>query len=266
MSQSSRKHGYIRDKVALLWTPGAGEVQHIYSSELAGAMLSEADEFFDRALTLYFLRSQLRDLQASTWAGVATYYANYFLALSFLRLQMRSVTQLPAGPVFELTRTDDTTPYFKMQRRSVRQRHADVWRAYYEAVTQMAWPDAATVAEIAPTLHSLRFREQVYRERINYRAGDGFQEIYLTRSRYLQLLKIELMDDGRAPLTLSDAAYADRLAMQRLRHVSTLLHRLSSSRVDIDVEASVWRRRTEMVARYARDQADKRLGRLVMSA
>ena len=71
VSQFSRKHGYIRDNVLTIWTPGAGNIQHAYSRELAGAMLCEADEFFDRALALYLLRNHLRELQASTWAGVA---------------------------------------------------------------------------------------------------------------------------------------------------------------------------------------------------
>ena len=66
-------------------------------------MLYEADEFFDRALALYLLRSHLRELQASTWAGVATYYTNYFLALSFIRLHMRSVTQLPSPTFAKVT-------------------------------------------------------------------------------------------------------------------------------------------------------------------
>ena len=105
------------------------------------------------------------------------YYSNYFLALSFIRLHMRSVTHLPGGPVFEVTRMDDHTPYFKVQQRRVRQRHAEVWREYYDVMTQMAWPDRATVMDIAPTLESLRFREQLYRERINYRPGEGFEEI-----------------------------------------------------------------------------------------
>lgn len=244
-----------------IWAPGAGNIQHAYSRELAGAMLCEADEFFDRALALYLLRSHLRELQASTWAGVATYYTNYFLALSFIRLHMRSVTHLPTGPVFEVTRTNDQMPYFKIQRRGGRQRHTDVWEAYYDVVTQMAWPDLTTVTDIAPTLDSLRFREQLYRERINYRPGEGFDEIYLTRTRYLRSLKAALTDDGRAPLALSDAAYTDRIAAQRLIHVATLLHRLNGSRIDLDVEASVWDRRKDMVARYARDQADKRFGR-----
>lgn len=223
-------------------------------------MLCEADEFFDRALALYLLRSHLRELQASTWAGVATYYTNYFLALSFVRLHMRSVTQLATGPVFEVTRTDDQTPYFKIQQRGQRQRHADVWRAYYDVATQMAWPDRTTVSDIAPTLDSLRFREQLYRERINYRPGEGFDEIYLTRTRYLRSLKEALIDDGRSLPTLSDAAYTDRMAVQRLKHVATLLHRLSGSRIDVDVETSLWQRRREVVTRYARDQADKRFG------
>jgi hypothetical protein len=174
-------------------------------------MLCEADEFFDRALALYLWRSHLREFQASTWAGVATYYSNYFSALSFIRLHMRSVTQLPTGPVFEVTRTDDRTPFLKSSS-SQRQRHAEVWRAYYEVVTQMAWPDRATATIIAPTLDSLRFREQLYRERINYRPGEGFDEIHLTRTRYLKSLKAVMTDAGRVPTALSDAAYTDRMA------------------------------------------------------
>ena len=259
VSQSSRSQGYIRDNILSIWTPGAGKTQDVYSQELAGAMLREADEFFDRALALYLLRSHLRELQASTWAGVATYYANYFLALSFIRLHMTSVTQLPTGPVFEVTRTDDQVPYFKIQQRNQRQRHTDVWQAYYEVVTQMAWPDRTTVTELAPALRSLRFREQQYRERINYRPGEGFDEIYVTRTRYLRSLKAVMMDDGSAPLALSDAAYTDRMAAQRLKHLANLLHKLSGSRIDVDLEASLWHQRSDMVTRYARDPADKRL-------
>lgn len=265
VSQSSRRHGYVRDTVAPVWTPGAGKTQHVYARELAGAMLCEADEFFDRALALYLWRTHLREFQASTWAGVATYYSNYFLALSFIRLHMRSVTQLPRGPIFEVTRTDDRTPYFRIQERGQRQRHAEVWRAYYEVVTQMAWPDRPTVTNLAPTLDSLRFREQTYRERINYRPGEGFDEIYLPRTRYLKSLKAEMMDDGKAPATLSDAAYTDRMANQRLKHVATLLDRLSSSRIDPDIEATLWHRRREMVTRYARDPADKYFGESLIS-
>jgi hypothetical protein len=265
VSQASRKHGYVRDNVLSIWTPGAGRTQYTYSRELAGAMLCEADVFFDRALALYLLRVHLRDLQASTWAGVATYYTNYFSALSFIRLHMKSVTHLPSGPIFEVIRTDDQVPYFKIQQRGERQRHADVWRTYYDLVTQMAWPDQPTVREIAPTLDRLRFREQLYRERINYRPGEGFEEIYLTRTRYLRSLKAALMDDGCAPVALSDAAYTDRMAAQRLRHVATLLHRLTNSRIDVDVEASLWNGRRDMVTRYARDQSDERFGRSLIN-
>ena len=213
-------------------------------------MLFEADEFFDRALILYLLRSHLRRLQASTWAGVATYYSNYFLALSFIRLQMRSVTHLPAGPVFEVTLTDHAAPHFKIEERSQRQRHADVWRTYYQVVTQMGWPDLTTVTDLAPTLDRLRFREQLYRERINYRPGEGFDEIYLARSRYLKSIKAALSDDGLSSLTLTDAAYTDRMAARRLTHSATLLHRLSGSRIDVDIEVSLWHRRRDMVTRY----------------
>lgn len=171
---------------------------------------------------------------------------------------MRSVTHLPGGQVFEVTRTDSQTPYFMIQERTARQRHADVWRTYYDVATQMAWPDRATATDIAPTLDRLRFREQLYRERVNYRPGEGFEEIHLTRTRYLKTLKAVLMDDGRAPLAISDAAYTDRMAAQRLKHLATLLHRLSGSRLDVNVEASLWNRRGELVTRYARDQVDKR--------
>jgi hypothetical protein len=267
VSQSVRPRGYVRDSVLSLWTPGAGETQHFYSTELAGAMLGEADEFFDRALVSYLLRSHLRDLQASTWAGVATYYSNYFLALSFVRLHMRSVTELQNGPVFEVTRTDDRAPNFRIQRRARRQRHADVWRVYYDAVTQMAWPDRSTVTDMAPTLGALRFREQLYRERINYRPGSGFDEIYLTRKRYLSVLRSVLADDGTvAPVALSDEAYTDRMATQRLKHTATLLHRLSDSRVDVGHEASRWQRRREMVDKYARVSLDKQFGLSLLTA
>lgn len=265
VSQSSRKYGYIRDNLLAIWTPGAGKVQHAYSRELAGAMLLEADEFFDRALALYLLRKHLRELQASTWAGVAAYYTNYFLALSFIRLHMRSVTQLATGPVFEL-RTENATPFFTIQQRGERQGHGEVWRAYYKLVTQMAWPNSTTVTDIAPALDRLRFREQLYRERINYRPGEGFEEIYLPRARYLRILKTALKDDGSAPLTISDAAYTERMATQRLKHMAALLHRLSAARIDVDIEASSWHRRGDMVTRYARDQADKRLAGSLISS
>lgn len=265
VSQSSRQHGYVRDRLVSVWTPGAGKIQHAYSGELAGALLWEADEFFDRALALYLWRSHLREFQASTWAGVATYYSNYFLALSFIRLHMSSVTQLATGPVFEVTRIDDRTPYFKIRERNQRQRHSEVWRAYYEVATQMAWPDRPTVIKIAPILNSLRFREQLYRERINYRPGEGFDEIHITHARYLKSLKETLVDDGGAATTLSDAAYNDRMATERLRHVAALLDRLSGSRMDPNIETSLWHRRRDMVTKYARNQADKRFGASLIS-
>jgi hypothetical protein len=260
VSQCSRKHGYVRDNIVSAWTPGAGKSQHCYSRELAGAMFLEADEFFDRALVLYFLRSHLREAQASTWAGVATYYANYFLALSFIRIHRKSVTQVSAGSVFEVTPTDDRTPQFTIKAVRERQRHAEVWRTYYEVVTQMAWPDRATVTDLAPTIGSLRYREQLYRERINYRPGEGFEEIHQTPSRYRQSLRNELTDDGKALTSLSDAAYTDRMAAHRLTHVATLLRRLSDARIDADIEASAWQRRRDIVKKYARDREDQRFG------
>jgi hypothetical protein len=244
--------------MASIWTPGAGSVQQGYSRELAGAMLTESDEFFDRALALYLLRSHLRESQASTWAGVACYYANYFLALSFIRLHRRSVTHVSPGSIFEVTPTDDRLPQFKVKQVQRRQRHTEVWETYYDLVSQLAWPDAATVIALAPTLQSLRFREQLYRERINYRPGDGFEEICQKRPRYLQSLKAILKDNGSTAVQLSDAAYTDRMAAQRLTHIATLLRGLSSSRTDIDIEASCWQRRREMVPRYAQNRTDQR--------
>ncbi len=223
-------------------------------------MLQEADEFFDRALALYLLRDHLRELQASTWAGVATYYSNYFSALSFMRLQMKSVTELRTGDVFEVNRTDFPAPYFRIQQRKRRQSHSDVWHAYYDIVTEMGWPDRATVADLAPTSSQLRFREQLYREQINYRPGNGFEEIHLTRARYLRWLKTILMDDGGMAATLSDAAYTDRMAILRLKHVAALLQRLSDSRTDADVEVFLWKQRRELVSRYARGRVDRHFG------
>jgi len=227
-------------------------------------MLIESDEFFDRALALYLLRSHLRESQASTWAGVASYYDNYFLALSFIRLHRRSVTQVNPGNVFEITPTDDRLPQFKVKQVQKRQRHTEVWETYYDLVSQMAWPDATTAITLAPTLQSLRFREQLYRERINYRPGEGFDEIYQMRPRYLRSLKTILKDNGATAAQLSDAAYTDRMAAQRLTHIATLLRGLSISRLDVDIEASYWQRRREMVTRYAGSQVDQRFGRSLM--
>jgi hypothetical protein len=259
-SQCLRKHGYVRDCLLSIWTPGAGKVQHGHSRELAGAMLFEADVFFDRALALYLLRGRLRELQHSTWAGVAVYYANYFLALSFTRLHMTSVTQVSLGDLYEVGPTNNQALYFTIGQRGQRQRHTEVWRTYYEVVTQMAWPDRGTALDLAPTLASLRFREQLYRERINYRPGEGFEEISLTRPRYLESLKASLTDDGSAPTALTDAAYTDRMAARRLSHVATLLRRLSEARRDADVEASVWHRRRDIIAKYATDHVDRKFG------
>ena len=267
VSQSSRNFGYVRHNIiASVWTPGAGAKQQCYSREVACAMLREADEFFDRALVLYLLRTRLREFQASTWAGVAAYYANYFLALSFIRLHRRAVTQVSPGSVFEITPDDDRLPQFTIRKVAGRQRHAEVWRTYYDVVTQMAWPDATTALGLAPTLQSLRFREQLYRERINYRPGEGFEEIYQTQPRYLRSLKATLKDDGIEATLLSEAAYTDRTATDRLAHVATLLRRLSGSRIDVELEVSCWQRREEIVRRYARSRVDQRFGASLVSS
>ena len=68
---------------------------------------------------------------------------------------MKSVTHLVGGPVFDVARTNDQAPYFMLKKRGERQKHAEVWRNYYDLVTSMAWPDPATVTELAPVLEQL---------------------------------------------------------------------------------------------------------------
>jgi len=221
LALSLRVHGFVRDNILNIWTPGGGTDQKGYSRELAGAMLREADVFFDRALALYLLRSHLKSLQASTWAGVACYYSNYFSALSFIRLNLCSVTHMSGGGLFAVDYLGGGSPYFSIRSRARRLGHTDVWNQYY-----------STVTGLAPTHSTLQFREQLYRERINYRPGEGFEEIYLAPPRYRKYLKTEFQDAGLGYVGLTDAGYAETMAIERLRHVASLLRRLQAARQD----------------------------------
>jgi hypothetical protein len=258
LAQASRVHGYVRDNVLGIWTPGGGTEQKGYSRELAGALLREADVFFDRALALYLLRSHLKNLQASTWAGVACYYSNYFSALSFIRLNLCSVTHMPGGGLFAVDILSGGNPYFSIRSRSRRLGHTDVWNQYYSTVRAMAWPDPNTVTGLAPTHNTLQFREQLYRERINYRPGEGFEEIYLVPPRYRKYLKIEFQDAGLGYAGLTDAGYAETMAIERLRHVAALLRRLQTARQDKLIEQNAWESRKAIVERYSSTTADRR--------
>lgn len=260
LAQVSRVHGYVRDNIQRIWTPGGGTEQKGYSRELAGALLREADSFFDRALMLYFIRSQLKDLQASTWAGVASYYANYFAALSFIRLSHCSLTQMPGGGLFDVSILGGATPYFSIRSKVRRLGHTEMWNRYYHAVQEMGWPDSSTVASLAPTVNTMRFREQLYRERINYRPGEGFEEIYLAPSRYQAILRQTFRDPGLGYAQLEDAAYAETMASERLLHVATLLGRLRRSRIDREMEEHVWQGRRTIIGRYGATRADRQFG------
>jgi hypothetical protein len=47
------------------------------------------------------------------------------------------------------------------------------------------------------------------------------------------------------------------MAAQRLKHLATLLRRLSGSRIDTDVEVSLWHRRRDIAAKYGDNDADR---------
>lgn len=224
----------VRDNVFRVWTAGAGSTQKGFCRELAGALLREADEFFDRALVLYLLSSGLRGLQASTWADVAVYYANYFCATSFMRLHLRSVTHLAGSSIFNVRPDPGPGLVFNVSERKHRLSHNEMWKDYYSLVIEMGWPDPSVVALLSPSVAQLRFREQRFREKVNYRVGEGFDEIYLTSARYLKFVKTTRGPKaaGVSVSSMGDAAYNDHLAEERLKHVSSLLIRLRQSRMD----------------------------------
>ena len=209
--------------------------QRRVSHEPTGALLLEADDFFDRALMLFLLRMALRAGHASTWGTVATYYANYFAATAFVRLNLSAVTHLPGGAAYDVV--PSTVFTFQISQRG-RLRHRDLWSRYYRLVMQMAWPSVAQAAILAPAVAALRFREQELRERVNYRPGEGLEEIHLSARRYAAHIQDVKRLDRTLPLVgLSDEAYNDRLATERLLHTGRLLRRLEKSRCDPDVEA-----------------------------
>lgn len=260
--KTSRNVGYVRDNVFRIWTPGAGPKQRGYCRELGGALFLEADEYFDRALMLYLLRARLRSLQASTWADVAIYYSNYFAATSFLRIHLYAVAHLAGGAIFEVEPFNGPTLMFGVSERRRRLAHRDVWHHYYDLVTSMGWPDSRAVSILAPVVEQLRYREQRFRERVNYRAGEGFNEIYLSPTRYLKSMKSTFStagSEGRLG-SMEDATYNDYLARERLKHVAALLSRLRVSRIDGAIEDSLWNRRRILVERYAVTPTDKRFG------
>ncbi|HXD34670.1 MAG TPA: hypothetical protein VN643_26350 [Pyrinomonadaceae bacterium] len=260
---ASRTVGYVRDNVFRVWATGAGKTQHGYSPELAGAMHREADEFFDRALALYLLRTHLRVLQASTWGDIGSYYSNYFSATSFLRLHLTSVSHLP-GQIFEIEPDVPISAVFKVSLRGQQLRHTELWKRYYKLVNDMGWPDAATVVVLSPTIIQLKFREQLFRERINYRAGEGFDEIYLTPVRYARSIRPSNRPTVSAGTATSDAIYNDHLARERLRHVGSLLVRLRNLRIDTAIEETAWERRRSLVARFASNPVDRKFAREIL--
>ncbi|HWZ42572.1 MAG TPA: hypothetical protein VNW97_03810 [Candidatus Saccharimonadales bacterium] len=266
VAQVSRGQGYVRNNVARIWVPGGGDEQQGYSRELAGALLTEADIFFDRALMLYFLRTRLRDMQASTWAGIASYYSNYFAALSFVRLSLCSVTHVSIKQLFEVTFLNGAIPQFSIRHRKRRLGHADIWEQYYNAIQEMAWPDSNTASVLSPSVAALRFREQEYRERINYKPGEGFEEIYLAPSRYSNQMKTLFRDTGVGQAQLSDAIYTDVMAGERLKHVAALLRRIGEQRPDQAIEATSWSARKVIVERYAATRSDRKLGESLIPA
>lgn len=196
--QASRRYGYVRDNVIRILTPGGGKRQQGYSVELAGAMLLEADDFFDRALMLFLLRTALRERQASTWGTVATYYSNYFAATAFVRLHLHAITHLIGGATYEVTPTAVFFTFAVSQSR--RLTHHELWRRYYQLVTAMGWPSAAEVGLLAPVVAALQFKEQELRERVNYRPGEGFKEIHLSGRRYADHIQDVRRLDRNLPL------------------------------------------------------------------
>lgn len=261
---ATRNVGYVRDNVFRIWTSGAGKTQRGFCRELAGAMLREADEFFDRALALYLWRTQLRTLQASTWGDIGSYYSNYFSATSFLRLHLSSVSHLSGGNIFEIEAEAPMSLVFKVSSRGHQLRHKELWRRYYSLIIEMGWPDTSSVALLSPSVVQLQFREQQFRERINYRAGEGFDEIYLTSSKYTSTIRASNRPSMLGSTVTSDQIYNDHLARERLRHVGSLLNRLRDLRRDTAIEDTAWERRRALVGRYASNPVDRRFAREVL--
>jgi hypothetical protein len=233
-----------------------------YGRELAGALLLEADEFFDRALVLYLLRRGIRRIHSHSWAAVAIYYSNYFSATSFVRLNLHAVTHIPGGPLFDVSPIDYGSFFFRISQRKHRLGHEEVWRNYYELVSRMSWPDSESARILAPTVEALRFREQRFREKVNYRLGEGFREIYLSPTRLSrELRRLLAIGDTDKPIEgLDDEEYSDRLAAERLIHLGNLFRRVRIARPDPEFEEDRRRLRAQIVERYGDGQNDRRFG------
>ena len=245
---------------------GAGQKQIGFSRALAGALLLEADEFFDRALVLFLIRTPLRATFASSWASVAVYYSNYFSATSFNRLHLHGVTHLAGGASYEIEPVLGRALQLQVTQRNRRLGHREIWKQYYSLVTQMAWPSYTEVALLAPTTTGLQYREQDFRERVNYRPGEGFAEIHFSAARYRDTVQDVRTIDRSLPVEpLSDDAYNDRLARERLGHVARLMKRLEEHRVDPDIEAHRWRQRDALVERYGASATERRFARAILA-
>lgn len=253
VSRTTRNYGYVREQLLRIWTPGGGRRQQGYSRELAGALFLESDEYFDRALVLFLLRQRIRRIYSPTWAAVATYYSNYFAATSFIRLNMRAVAHVRDGPPFDVSPVDYNSFFFSVSQRKRRLGHEEIWRIYYDLIAEMAWPDPATAMMLAPTVEALRFREQKFREKVNYRIGEGFKEMYLSPAKLTRELErlLKIGDRGKPVEGLDDEEYNDRLAVERLAHLGQLLGRLRAARNDPVIELERQRLRMQLVNRYA---------------
>jgi len=266
VGQTPRRFGYVRNNVADIWVAGSGQKQIGFSRALAGALLLEADEFFDRALVLFLIRTRLRAAFASSWASVAVYYSNYFLASSFNRLHFHGVTHLPGGALYDIEPVLGRALQLQVTQRTRRLGHREIWKQYYTLVTQMAWPSPAEVMLLAPIALGLQYREQDFRERVNYRPGEGFAEIYLSAARYRDVVHGVRTVDRSLPIgPLGDDAYNDRLAAERLGHVARLMRRLEEHRVDPDIEVQRWRQRDALVERYGASVTERRFARALLA-
>jgi len=77
-------------------------------------------------------------------------------------------------------------------------------------------------------------------------------------ARYRKHSKIEFQDKGSGYAGLTDAAYAESMAIERLRHVAALLIRLQTARHDKLIEQHAWNNRQAIVERYSSTTADRR--------
>ncbi len=250
-----RSHSFAREKIRGFWTPGVASPQIGYSRELAASLLFEADEFYNRALASFLLRHRFRECYASTWANIALYYSNYFSAMSFCRLHLQSITHTQAAGTFSIRATNPKNLIFSVAPKVGKFSHTEAWEHYYSLVSAMGWPDHATASRLAPTATANRFREQRFRERTNYRPGDGFLEVSAGDREYRQKLLA-------APS--EDADYNESMAAARIEHLGTLFRALRTSRADADSERESITVRRALIARYASKQKDRQFAQSVI--